>query len=77
MYFGQEEAPGYYGLRSKYIPTTPDILEREPMDCFAAISVTLLHGFYVPPGHYAWLLQREPVAKIGYSIYVYDFRKQH
>lgn len=77
MYFGQEEAPGYYGLQSKYIPTTPDILGREPMDCFAAISVTLLHGFYVPPGHYAWLLQREPVAKIGYSIYVYDFRKQH
>ena len=30
----------------------------------------------LPPGSLDWLRARVPVAKIGYSIYVYDLRKQ-
>jgi len=41
----------------------------------AAISATLLHDLYIPKGSYQWLRQKTPVAKVGYSIYVYDLRK--
>jgi hypothetical protein len=40
-----------------------------------AISVTPLQGVYVPVEAYRWLQELEPTAKIGYSIYVYDLRK--
>ena len=42
----------------------------------AAISVTPLYGLYVPEGDYAWLRERRPAARIGYSIYLYDLRKR-
>jgi hypothetical protein len=38
-----------------------------------AISVTNLHWTYLPDKElYHWLYPRTPVAKIGYSIFVYD-----
>jgi len=37
------------------------------------VSVTHLHGVYlVPHDTYAWLRDREPIATLGWSIYVYD-----
>jgi hypothetical protein len=33
-----------------------------------------LQGAYVGPETFAWLRARKPMAKIGYSIYLYDFR---
>jgi hypothetical protein len=65
-YFGSAE-PEYYGIRSESDPAN--------QDCVAAVSATLLYGAYVPGDTYAWLRARTPVAKIGYSIYVYDLRK--
>ena len=43
--------------------------------CVLAVSATYLQGVYVPPARFAWLRQREPTARVGYSIYVYDLRQ--
>ncbi|MBI4889916.1 MAG: glycosyltransferase family 39 protein [Acidobacteria bacterium] len=39
---------------------------------YMAISVTFLQGVYHKREWYGWLRARKPVAKVGYSIYVYD-----
>jgi hypothetical protein len=39
-----------------------------------AVSATLLYGAYVPGDPYAPLRERKPMAKVGYSIYLYDLR---
>ena len=71
-YFGTADL-SHYGIGGPEIPTTRD--RRGEADCYAAISVTPLYGLYVQPGEWAWLRDLQPVAKIGYSIYVYDLRK--
>jgi 4-amino-4-deoxy-L-arabinose transferase-like glycosyltransferase len=43
--------------------------------CLVAVSVTPLMGAYVPPEQFAWLRARTPEARIGYSIYVYDVKR--
>lgn len=71
-YFGS--APlWHYGILSRELPeqtTNPHNL-----DCVAAISVTPLYGLYVSKGAFEWLRPLQPFQKIGYSIYLYDFRK--
>jgi hypothetical protein len=75
-YFGN--APlRYYGIGEREIPATDDAAGRESMNCIAAVSVTELQGVYGHPNKYAWLRDREPDARIGYSIYVFDLRKRH
>lgn len=74
-YFGGADLK-YYGLPDAYIPKTPDKDGRKNADCLAAISATLLYDLYIPKGSYEWLREREPVDKIGYSIYVFDLRKR-
>jgi len=69
-YFGSADW-SYYGVDGP--PVQPDGTGPET-DCYAAVSVTLLYGLYVGPERYAWLRSRNPVARIGYSIYVYDLR---
>jgi hypothetical protein len=39
---------------------------------YAAISLTNLYEVYLPPGSFAWLREKKPVDRIGYSIYLYD-----
>jgi 4-amino-4-deoxy-L-arabinose transferase-like glycosyltransferase len=73
-YFGQSD-PDYYGIRSRYLPTTGERDLRRNLDCVAAVSVTHLVGLYIVPGSYDWLRDLEPMARIGYSINVYDLRK--
>jgi hypothetical protein len=73
-YFGTAKLR-YYGVQEGYLPRT-DPAEIEKMDCLAAISVTLLKGLYIDPTWYRYLDSHQPIAKIGWSIYVYDFRKQ-
>ena len=63
-YFGIPD-PEYYGIQSHRIPAQP------ANDCIAAISATSL--YLLDPAH-AWLRSYQPVAKIGYSIFVYDLR---
>lgn len=64
-YFGIPD-PEYYGIQSRPIPARP------ALDCVAAISATSL--YLLDPAH-AWMRQFQPVDKIGYSIFVYDFRR--
>ena len=59
----------HYGLDSKPLPH--DAVQPEPHG-YAAASVTALYGAYQPESWLAWLRKKTPVARIGYSIYVYD-----
>jgi len=71
-FFGRTNM-SYYGLEAYELPTDDE--QWRALDGFAAASVTPLQGVYVPPEKTARLRSLKPVAKVGYSIYVYDFRK--
>jgi hypothetical protein len=78
-YFGNAP-PATYGIRYQYVLSFgglrefpfaffPEELERRVL----AISVLNLQGtWFREPDLYHWLLGRTPIAKIGYSIFVYD-----
>jgi hypothetical protein len=79
-YFGTAP-PGYYGIRYQFVPGTwplkwPPPADKVPRDAarkILAISVYNLQD--VGAAHdplFRWLRARQPVAKIGYSIFVYD-----
>lgn len=74
-YFGTADQD-YYGIQHEWVPRTWQKAERESVDCLAAVSVTALHDMYDRPGAMEWIREREPIAKIGYSIYVYDLLKR-
>jgi len=77
-YFGGGDAKYY--LKEKYAPWwgTRDLKEF-PKGNYLAVSATFLQGgrgiptpgFNQPYGYYHWLDKYTPVAKIGYSIFVY------
>lgn len=69
-YFGQANLV-YYGLDFRYLPTKADRHDPAAVNCAVAISVTSL---LAQDGDYWWLRQYEPDARIGGSLYVYDFR---
>ena len=75
VYFGTAET-AYYGLERMSIPPTWETPERQALDCVVAFSVTALYDVYGPPGYYAWLRKLRPFARIGYTIYLYDLRKE-
>ncbi len=77
-YFGGADA-GYY-LKEKYIPWWGSRDPKEmPKGSYLAVSATFLQSgrgkpapdFNQPSGFYRWLDKYQPVAKIGYSIFVY------
>lgn len=82
-YFGLAP-PQYYGIRSQVLPTGDPVKDslawRSSGGHFhggrprlLAISVTLLKGIpFDDHSVYSWLEEREPAARIGYSILVYD-----
>jgi 4-amino-4-deoxy-L-arabinose transferase-like glycosyltransferase len=70
--------PAYYGLRyrSLFAPGSSnpaeDFSPLNPTPEWYAISATVLQGAYSPePDLLDWFRRREPVAKVGYSIFVY------
>ncbi|MDD5039802.1 MAG: glycosyltransferase family 39 protein [Patescibacteria group bacterium] len=69
-YFGQAKLD-YYGIDYRYLPTNETFTSTESIDCLVAISVTSLLS---SDGSYEWLRHFNPTNKIGYSIYLYDFR---
>lgn len=69
-YFGQASLR-YYQLDHRYLPTETDPHNPEDIQCVVAISVTSLLS---QDDAYAWLRNYKPDARIGGSIYVYDFR---
>jgi hypothetical protein len=72
-YFGVTDFE-YYQVRHRQLPL---VEESQPMpDCVAALSVTELLDVYSATDLGAWFRQREPDARVGYSIYLYDLRKE-
>jgi 4-amino-4-deoxy-L-arabinose transferase-like glycosyltransferase len=74
FYFGSA-IPEYYGIQAEAIPPTWDSNGRANVDCIAAVSATVLRDVYVEAGRYKWLRELRPLDKVGYSIYIYDLRK--
>jgi hypothetical protein len=77
-YFGTA-VPQYYGIDYQELPTywsfpgSKHINSTGPKKEFLAISVTNLQGtYFIRHDLYSWLLNKEPIRKIGSSIYVYD-----
>jgi hypothetical protein len=71
-YFGN--APmDYYGIRADAFPDPLDEKGWDAIRGYAVASVTVLQGVYVPLNLVAPLRLRKPVAKVGWSLYVYDF----
>lgn len=79
-YFGAAP-PSYYGIRYQYVPGAwplewPPPADRVPAALprkILAISATNLQDvFHAAAPLFAWLRQRQPIAKIGYSIFIYD-----
>jgi 4-amino-4-deoxy-L-arabinose transferase-like glycosyltransferase len=81
-YFGID-TPKRYGIDYDWLPSfylvnpTPEKPPAAtPENRFVAISVTNLQGVYLDDKEtFAWFRQFEPVAKIGYSIFIYDLTK--
>jgi Dolichyl-phosphate-mannose-protein mannosyltransferase len=73
-YFGNAQMR-YYGIDEMGYPGPLDQKGWDEIDEYCVANVTPLQGVYVPLSELAPLRMREPVAKIGWSMYVYDLRK--
>lgn len=75
-YFGLAY-PFYYGIVQRQWVGYVNPSNRYKLDCVLAVSVTWLYGGPEIAGNtWGWLRSRKPDARIGYSIYVYDFRRE-
>ena len=74
FYFGNAQMR-YYGIDEMEYPAPLDQKGWDAIDEYCVASVTPLQGVYVPLNSLAPLRMREPVAKIGWSMYVYDLHK--
>lgn len=74
-YFGRAN-PEYYRVNNVEPPQDYEQDNWKDMDCYTAVSVTPLVGVYTPRSRFEILRRMQPVAKVGYSIYVYDLRKK-
>ncbi|MEE9613779.1 MAG: hypothetical protein V3W31_02355, partial [Thermodesulfobacteriota bacterium] len=73
-YFGTAD-PAYYGIGCRELMGTLRACKykRSGVPRFLAVSATNLQAVYMPDKHtFDWLKKREPAARIGYSIFVYD-----
>jgi Dolichyl-phosphate-mannose-protein mannosyltransferase len=67
-----QHVPGYGQLGVPQLDVVPDDLPHTML----AISVVNLQGVHCTDRRlFSWLLDRQPVAKIGYSIFVYDISR--
>jgi hypothetical protein len=73
-YFGNAQMR-YYKIDEMGYPGPLDQKGWDAIDEYCVANVTPLQGVYVPLNDLARLRLREPVAKIGWSMYVYDLRK--
>lgn len=72
--------PAYYGIDCTYLPGSPGWIDmskfgRPRLPGYVAVSATLLQGIYaeneMQRSYYRRLLAREPVAVLGYTMYIY------
>jgi 4-amino-4-deoxy-L-arabinose transferase-like glycosyltransferase len=75
LYFGNGDMETY-GIRTRPFPAPLDEKGWKSLDGYAVASVTPLYGVYVPLDWLAPLRLRDPVAKVGWSLYVYDFHSR-
>jgi len=74
-YFGTAY-PFYYGIVQRPWVGYVNASNRNTLNCALAVSVTWLYGGPAIAGDtWGWLRAQRPDARIGYSIYFYDFRK--
>ncbi|MBN1936651.1 MAG: glycosyltransferase family 39 protein [Anaerolineae bacterium] len=72
--------PAFYGINFEPLPASTDTWETrrsfypaDPAPGIYAISVNSLQGLHLSePDTYAWFRQRQPIAKVGYSIFIYQ-----
>lgn len=82
-YFGSAD-PSLYGINYEYLPSLSKLWYEPgypevcgPTEGVVAVSVTNLQGVGLKNRDcFAWLRQYQPVAKIGYSIFVYRIKSQ-
>jgi hypothetical protein len=77
-----EAYPPYYGIEFDPLPSWPDRWQHphyhdfyppDPAPGLYAISANLIQGRnLVDPETYAWFRAREPIDKVGYSIFIYE-----
>jgi hypothetical protein len=73
-YFGLAY-PFYYGIVQRPWVGYVNAANRNTLNCALAVSVTWLYGGPAIAGPtWGWLRSQHPDARIGYSIYFYDFR---
>ena len=72
-YFGPAD-PEYYRIAYRPLVSARNRAEVENLNCFAAVSSHELFG--TESERFRALRELEPVARVGYSIYVYDLRKK-
>ncbi len=80
-YFG-EARPEYYGITYTGLDSFPPRLmnpqarpfyPHDPAPGFYAISASNLQGvLFQDHDRFAWFREREPVDKVGYSIFIYE-----
>ncbi len=80
--FVGETHPTHYGIQFDPLPSSPDrwqhplhhdIYYADPAPGLYAISANLIQGRNLAdPDTYRWFREHEPIAKIGYSIFIYD-----
>ena len=82
-YFGTAD-PDYYDIAYNYLPSYVIFnprQERVPTQ-FVAISattlqgVTLLPSLGIDPNYFSFFRQQKPLAKIGYSIFIYKVEQE-
>jgi Dolichyl-phosphate-mannose-protein mannosyltransferase len=73
-YFGNVIIP-YYGIEEVGFPGPMDQAGWDEIDDYIAVNATELEGVYSPLNTMARVRLRQPIAKVGWSVYVYDFRK--
>jgi hypothetical protein len=74
-YYGAA-TPRDYGIAELPWPRNLNAADsRELLDCVVAVSVTWLYQPGIEGNVWAWLRERQPDARVGASIYIYDFRK--
>jgi 4-amino-4-deoxy-L-arabinose transferase-like glycosyltransferase len=67
---------GRLGVHGPSLPATWETARRASLDCVGAISTNILYDPFSDPRQHAWLRALHPVTRIGYSIYIYDLRKE-
>ncbi len=68
--------PQVYGIEADFLPPDPRAVPFAPFDPTPGvygIGATVLQGVYTPEVNtYAWFRAREPVARLGHALFVYE-----